>query len=133
VRQHLTRVIPALTLLALVLGACGTAEPSDPVAAAPAITCVGMADETCRQVLELVRTEAGAAIDASSAIVIVDTCPPEAVCDRAFAFDAAVAVVPADRAQPILLLHVFGQARPDQVEPWQGPLPQHLLPLMPAP
>jgi hypothetical protein len=92
-----------------------------------------MADETCRQVLEVVRAEAAAAVDAASAIVIADTCPPEAACDRAFAFDAAVAVVPTDRTQPILLLQVFGQAQPDQVGPWQGPLPQHMLPLIPAP
>ena len=59
---------------------------------------------------------------------MVDTCPPQVMCDRHFMYDAVVLLVPAAAdATAAPPLHVFGHVgMPLELERWSGELPAHV-------
>jgi hypothetical protein len=127
---------PAPTVLAVPTTAAATPLDPTPVLTpgqtlTPTVTCAGVGDETCKEMVTLVRRAYPAQVAAASAIIVADTCPPTGVCDRLYPFDAAVVVVPAAKADAVLALHVFGRDKPERVESWQGALPAHVAALVP--
>lgn len=129
------RVPAALWLATIVFAGCGVLVP-DPSTSVepggPAITCGGVAEATCREAVALVGARLDEEVRSALAIIVADTCPPDAECDREFSIDLAVVVVPAGPGRETLALHVFGTMRPEQVAEWQGPLPAHIEALLPT-
>jgi len=68
------------------------------------------------------------AVQDAARILVADTCPPQVYCDRAFIYDAAASIVPSGGTEAdALLLHVYGHLGQSlDVEPWSGPLPEHV-------
>ena len=129
----------ALVAGALVLVAACSALPVLPSnrAEQPAVECVGIDDfepDVCERMVALVAATFPAEVVQASRILVVDTCPPEVVCDRAFQYDAVVALLQDDAGlAERLIFHVFGQmGGPLNIEPWEGPLPEHLFALIDA-
>lgn len=118
--------------VSLLLAGCAATPPDPSVPAQPEIRCIGVTVDVCRAMLTVVEASYPADLAAASLIIVADTCPPNAECDRQFQFDAVVALVPAAGGPP-LLLSVLGRDRPDQVAPWEGPLPQHIAALLANP
>ena len=128
-----------LAAVAVVFAACSTL-PIPPVRVAPPeVECVRIQDleagrgDICQEMFELVAARFPAEVAEASRILIVDTCPPEVVCDRATLYSAVVVVVPADGdLDRLLAFHVFGHAgQALEIEPWEfGPLPDDVEDLL---
>ena len=135
--RRIFSILLALALMGgLLLTGCGVLVPDSPESAEPArpiTTCSGVTPATCREAIALVGA-AGLAPDVqlASAIIVADTCPPNARCDREFAIELAVVIIPADSSRAIVALLVSGRIRPEQVADWQGPLPAHVQALLPT-
>lgn len=122
--------------------AAGTPAPPTPViAASPTsqtapisapISCHGVGDEWCREAVALVAAAYPRETGRASQIIVADTCPPDAVCDRMYAFDSIVVLVPqrGSTDEP-LILWVQGKAGPELVKVWRGALPAHIEALVP--
>jgi hypothetical protein len=112
-----------------------TAEPGpDPGSArTPPISCYLLDTQICHQVVELVGRSHAHEVGAAYAVIVSDTCPVGSVCDRMYAIDVAMAIVPPVQGADPLWLHVFGKRVPDQVEAWHGPLPELIRTLLPLP
>lgn len=120
-----------LALLAL-LGSLACAGPTDPPEVAPFIDCGRIASADCVAAIALVEA-VDPSIAEAFAIVMDDTCPPNAVCDRPFAFEAAVVVVPFhDQGLVQTAYRVAGVNGPQFVAAWEGALPGHLLGRIPT-
>ena len=129
------RRLAALGLASVVMAACNLLPSPAPSSdlAGPTVICRGIPEATCHEAIALVNASGLAPeVESAAAIVIADTCPPNAECDREFAIDLAMVIVPADPNEEILALHVFGTMRPEQVAEWQGELPAHVIALLPA-
>jgi hypothetical protein len=77
------------------------------------------------------------AVAGAEVILMDDTCPLDAECDRQFAFDTAVVIVPrvvvAGVVDEPVAYHVSGVDGPELVAAWQGPLPEHVAARIPQP
>ena len=109
-----------------------TPGPSGPIRAA--VIC-GLGPDSCDTAIALVRREHPTEVDAAIEIVVADTCPPPAICDRKFPFDSLVVLVPAppDSGSPTVYETVGLGNAADQLLPFSGPLPAHIAALIPDP
>ena len=140
-------------VIAVALAGCGSAIPPDPpvrsgaseaasasgVVPTPAtevtgeqpparVMCLRIGDETCAQAIDLVREGHGADVEAARAIIVADTCPPRSVCDRLYAIDTVVVLVPGGAGGQTLAFHVVGHQQPEKVSEWiADPLPEDVL------
>jgi len=97
------------------------------------VVCGRIEADACQTAIDLVRDGHPREVAEASAIVVDDTCPPDATCDREYAFEVAVVLVPAeDVLRDVVALRVFGAAGPDQAGVWSGALPQHVIRLIPG-
>jgi len=97
------------------------------------VVCGRIEADACQTAIDLVRDGHPREVAEASAIVVDDTCPPDATCDREYAFELAVVLVPAeDVLRDVVALRVFGAAGPDQAGVWSGALPQHVIRLIPG-
>ena len=134
----------ALFAALLVFSGCATppsptAPPSPAASPSPAplppVKCVGLPQtkpDICGRMVAVVQGAYPEEVRLASRILVVDTCPPQVLCDRQFAYDAIALVVPAD-GDPggALRLRVFGhQGQPFRIEAWTGPLPEHVATLL---
>ena len=120
-------------LFVLLIAACE--EIPVPTGSPVEVECVSIQDTEpglCRRMFEAVQAQYPAQVAAARRVLVVDTCPPRADCDRAFLHDAVVVVVPADDVDVgILAVHVTGnQGEPLRVAEWVGPLPGHVRRLL---
>ena len=99
----------------------------------PPTSCYLLGVQICHRSVELVRRLYPTEIESAFAVVVSDTCPVGSVCDRVYATDAALAIVPPVPGTDPLWLHVFGKRVPDRVEAWHGPLPELTRILLPLP
>jgi len=84
---------------------------------------------SCEEVLDLVPPEAWSG---ASLVVIADTCPPNAVCDRLYPFDAVVAIVHGTGdEQQLTNVEVVGTSGPERAIQ-SGELPDHVRALVPG-
>jgi hypothetical protein len=118
-----------------------TRSPSPELLASPsptstaAIRCVYLPEtepDVCGKIVALVQETHPDEVRDASRILIADTCPPQVLCDRAFLYDTAVLVVPADGdSAKAIRLRVFGhQGQPFTIAVWSGPLPEHVVNLL---
>jgi hypothetical protein len=121
------RALAAICVALVIVAGCGSLFPSR-----PAITCAEVPDPACSDAITLVTGAFSHDVGSASAMVVADTCPPAAECDRQSAIDLAVVIVPADPSRPVNALHVFGTRRPETIEPWPGDLPAHVKALLPG-
>jgi hypothetical protein len=124
--MRLASVLAMTWAAVLIVAACGNL-----VRPGPSITCADVPDPSCSGAVALVSARFSEDVRSASAIVIADTCPPDALCDRQFAIDLIVVIVPADPTRSIVPLHVFGTIRADQVAPWPGDIPPNVKALLP--
>ena len=118
----------AATCIALfIVAGCGSLFPSR-----PSITCAEVPDPACTEAVALVSSAFSQDVGSASSVIVADPCPPAAECDRQFAIDLAVVIVPAAPSRPVNALHVFGMRRPETVERWPGDLPAHITALLPS-
>lgn len=65
-------------------------------------------------------------------MLVVDSCPPPAICDRAFPFDAYVVLIAPD-GSPIVAFEVVGSSGPERILGLApDPLPPHVQALIVA-
>ncbi len=124
------RVLLALLIAVGVVACAAEAPPAPP--AAQQLDCGRIARPDCLASIALIRAADPAAVGNAQAIVMDDTCPPGALCDRQFAFDAVVVIVPrpvVGGAQRAFL--VAGVDGPEFIAPWEGPLPAHVAARIP--
>ena len=121
------RLLAAICIALLIVAGCGSLLPSR-----PSITCAEVPDPTCSDAITLVSGAFSQDVGSASAVIVTDTCPPAAECDRQFAIDLAVVIVPADPSRRVIALHVFGTRRPETIEPLPGDLPAHVKALLPG-
>lgn len=110
-------------------------QPSSSPAASTnsTVICGRIEADACQTAIDLVRDGHPREVAAASAIVVDDTCPPDAVCDRELPFEVAVVVVPAEGVVgDVAAFRVFGAAGPEQVVTWTGALPRHVIRLIPG-
>jgi len=140
-RSLVTAIVPlGLAVLSVLSVACAAPVPVPPaavVAPAPAVECGRIVPDDCRLTFALVRAVDPAAVAGAKLILMDDTCPPDAACDRQFAFDTGVVMVPqalvAGVAPEPVAYHVSGAGGPEFVAPWRGPLPEHVIARIPPP
>jgi hypothetical protein len=100
-----------------------TVDPT--VAPATRIFCGRIAPVDCQSSIELVRGSDPVRVAAAEAIVVDDTCPPAALCDRLNPFEVLVMLVSGDGITAGFM--VFGRDGPEQVAlGWPDPLPAHI-------
>lgn len=128
----------ALLLAAAIVAGCAQPGPTPSAVASPSpaptiaakVTCSKISETeigVCDRMVALVVATAPDEAQAASRILVVDTCPPQVLCDRAFLYDAVVLVAPSAADEAPLAFHVFGhQGQPLEIEPWSGPLPEHV-------
>jgi hypothetical protein len=120
----------------LLVAACSPLPVVPPIRAEPPeVECVGIDDfepNICEAMVALVASTFPAEVAAASRILVVDTCPPEVTCDRAFMHDAVVALLQDDEGPAeAFVFHVFGpMGGPLNLEPWGEPLPEHVAALI---
>lgn len=117
-------------LVLLVVVACAAEPP--PVPPAAQLDCGRIARPDCLASIALIRGAEPALVANAQAIVMDDTCPPDAVCDRQFAFDTVVVIIP----RPVfgggqVAFLVAGVDGPEFIAPWEGPLPDHVAARVP--
>ncbi len=117
-------------------GGLATRVPSPslapPVAAAPVVTCGRIPADACEVAIDLVRDTRPSEVAEADSVVVDDTCPPDAVCDRQYPFDAIVVLVPVMGAPGDWhAFGVWGTNGPEVVRAWQGGLPPHVVALIP--
>jgi hypothetical protein len=127
-------IVGALVALLALLVGCSE-PPATDGAARPKAECIRVpedGDNPCQRMFGLVQSAFPVEVASASRILVVDTCPPEAECDRQFNYDALVAIVPAGGGgSNALVVHVFGPPNePLDVRPWSGPLPDHVAALI---
>ena len=123
---RLSRVLAMAWAALFIATACGNL-----VRPGPSITCADVPDPSCTGAVELVSARFSQDVRSASAMVVADTCPPDALCDRQFAVDLIVVIVPADPTRSVRALHVFGTMQPEQVAPWPGDIPPDVNALLP--
>ena len=115
-------------LTAVLLAAACAAQPT-PIGPPP-VSCVGLPEaepEVCGRIVTRVQDTHPDETRAASRILIADTCPPRALCDREFLYDAVVLLVPPAGEPAGVALHAYGhQGQQLSVEAWEGPLPEHV-------
>jgi hypothetical protein len=104
-------------------------SPPNPTATAtssPLIVC-DKAPDGCQQTLAVVRKVAPAVVSQASSIVIADTCPPPAVCDRLYPFDSLVVLIrPSGIPGGNITFEVTGTDGPERADEISGPIPAHI-------
>ena len=126
---------PASRALSSAMAAMPSGSPAPPTSSAepaPAqIVCGRISRQGCQAVIDLAAAAYPGQVAAAWAIVMDDTCQPSAVCDRMFAFDAAVVVLSPPGAQgPLTSLEVVGRAGPERVLAAAGGIPAHVQTLI---
>jgi hypothetical protein len=120
--------MPAATVLL-------TTTPGIPLAASPGSDCIDVPQaepDACAKVIAAIRASHPQDAATASRLLIVRKCPPQVLCEGSFFYDLIVVLVPADGdTARAIALHVFGHiAEPLRVEPWTGPLPDHVATLL---
>ena len=94
------------------------------------IDCGRVSAVACATVIDLVRAGHHVEVAGATRIVMDDTCPPPAVCDRKYPFDSIVVFVTAGGdttgwyAYSVVGLEY---ATPTTVRSWVGDIPAHVL------
>lgn len=97
----------------------------------PAIAdCGRISSAACAQAIALARAGHEAEVAGATRIVVDDTCPPTAICDRLYPFDSVVVFVTAGAdTTGWYAFNVVGldYNAPTKAEPWLGDLPAHVV------
>ncbi len=96
-----------------------TPGPAGPLDLGPIVRCGRIAPADCEGAIALVRQRVPDAYDEAVLIVVDDTCPPDAACDRLYPFDVVVVLVPADGWDGSASA-VHGQRGPEEVAIGEG-------------
>lgn len=106
-----------------------SAEPSGILP--PAIAdCGRISSAACAQAIALARAGHETEVSSATRIVVDDTCPSTALCDRLYPFDSVVVYVTAGRDMTgWYTFHVYGLEynTPTKAEPWLGDVPAHVV------
>ena len=96
------------------------------------ILCGRYGIELCRSTIDVARGIYRGEVDAASEIAVDDACPPPAICDRKYPFDAVVGIVPGGTGpgSPFAFEVVGLGDQPERVEPWVGPLPIQIITML---
>jgi hypothetical protein len=119
----------AIALLALGISAgCSPTPPRSTSPAPPArisasVVCKIRAAD-CARAVQLVGATAPADVAAADAIVVADSCPPDSMCDRMWAFDSIVALARGGRL--VGAYEVTGASGPEVVRGAVAVLPRHI-------
>jgi len=92
--------------------------------------CGRIGPTACEKAIALARAGNEADIVGTTLIVVDDTCPPDALCDRFFAFDSIVVFVTAGGdTTGWYAFHVVGSdARvPEKAGPWLDQIPSYIV------
>ena len=92
--------------------------------------CGRIPPAACAQAIELARAGHEADLVGTTRIVVDDTCPPEALCDRKYPVDSiAVFVTAGGDTTGWYAFHVFGRDAmvPTKAERWRGEIPAHVV------
>lgn len=103
-----------------------TPVPSPPPNAGPSnvVTCGRIDSFTCAGLLTMLAADHADQLAAARRIVVDDTCPPGSVCDRQYAFEALVVVVPPGGIEAAVAYLVTGKDGPDLVAVSTEAIPQ---------
>jgi hypothetical protein len=112
-------------------------SPASPASAAPSgilppaiADCGRITSAACAQAIALARAGHEAEVAGATHIVVDDTCPSTAVCDRLYPFDSVVVFVTAGAdTTGWYTFHVYGLEpnAPTKAEPWLGAVPAHVV------
>lgn len=96
------------------------------------VLCGRLDLDRCAAAIALVRSLDPSRVDTAAFVAVDDACPPSAACDRRYPFDSLV-VLPSTTNVGVLwdAYEVVGLAQePEEVMPYAGPLPPHILALL---
>jgi hypothetical protein len=107
-------------------------SPSAPISRPATFDCLASPSAACSVAIELVRAENEQEVGAASRIVMVDTCPPPAICDRLYPFDRIMVLVTAGGdTTGWYAFHLTGQGDvPTRAEPWAADVPAHVVQIL---
>jgi hypothetical protein len=134
------RFLAALTLVATVISSCGAppvATPGASSSASPgpaAVRCVDLPETEpglCQKMAARLGEMELDGVGTASRILVVDACPPRSECDREFLYDAVALAIPPGANPTVRAFRIFGHVGLElTVEPWEGPLPDHVVTLL---
>lgn len=107
-----------------------TLAPSSIVVRQGIAECVRTSAAACTKAIALARKGHEADVVGATRIVVDDTCPPPALCDRKYPFDAIVVFVTAGGdTTGWYSFHVYGLVdnKPTNAEPWAGDVPAYVI------
>jgi hypothetical protein len=114
--------------------------PDRPRGTEQIVECGRLGEEQCRDSIAIVRAAHPAVVDDARAIVVDDTCPrlmsgsAITLCDRMYAFDALVVLIPVDASAPRSWFEVVGTDGPEAISGLRccSSIPDHILDLIAA-
>lgn len=122
---------PALPSPSVAQSAAPSPRPSPPsTAAGVLVECGRISPKACATAIDLVRAGHKTEVASATRIVMDDTCPPPAVCDRKYPFDSIVVFVTAGGdTTGWYAFSVVGLVdnTPTTVNAWIGDIPDHVL------
>jgi hypothetical protein len=90
------------------------------------VTCGQLASIDCGRVLSMLAGDHADSLTAAVRIVVDDTCPPTAQCDRANPFEALVVVIPPEGIDAAVSYLATGRDGPERVAAYTDAVPAHV-------